>query len=187
MTSHALARHPAFRRANGHAGMRAELTPELADELVEAVFYQLDLEGVATSCRVEPRRLRQWVESGRRPNAPPLYADFAARFLEADAQCQRGWVHFAKRCALKLNAQAIFAFMDRRWPRPKGGGQSFSAQTEADARGNVKQLLRDPPPDLVAELQEARTVRYLITSEALELPEVVEVLRAHGWTPPNTG
>lgn len=173
-------RHPAFRR---RAAYHTELTEDLANALIAAVPDYLYLDEVALACHVDPRTLGHWVKRGRRPHAEPLYADFAARFLAADAECQKAWVHYAKLCAIKLDPKAIFSFIDRRWPEPEQP-QSFSNQTIADSAGNAGELLASPPPEMIAAMQEAKTVRFLVTKDALELPEVKAALEASGWKPP---
>lgn len=160
---------------------RTELTPDLANELIDACGRYLYFEQVATACGVEPSLLEHWLAKGRAENAPELYADFAAEFLAADSDVQS----FVARMFLTLagqgkRAEQLLRFMELRWPQ--SAPKSFEARTANPPKVDVQALLAEPPPGLIAEMQRAGTVRHLINKEALQTPEVAAILEELGYS-----
>jgi hypothetical protein len=159
-----------------------ELTPELAERLIQATRDHLYLPQMAASCGVEPALLKLWIAKGRAENAPPLYEDFALRFLAADADVQRLVMQmFATVAKAGKRAEQLLKFMDRRWPQGNNP-RSLEAETANAPVIDVRELLAEPPAALVAALQQAGTVRHLLSREALQTPEAQALIEELGYS-----
>lgn len=159
-----------------------ELTPELAERLIASVSRHIYLPEMAASCGTEPKLLAYWIAKGRAPNAPPLYRDFSLRFRRADAALQSKLMFMLADLARRgKSANAAVDFIDRRWPQDKES-RSIDSSTANALGDDVQTLLRDPPPALVAALQQAGTVKHLLSREALLTPEAAALLKDLGYS-----
>lgn len=172
----ALARlHPPPRR-------RDELTSELADQLVAAATQYLFFEQIALACGVEPDLLESWIGRGRLPNAPPLFANFATRFLAADAAAQAGATReFLQLARRGKRADQLLKLIEMRWPQG-ANPRSIEARTSNAAQTEAKDLFANPPPALVAALHQSGIIKHLLSKESLETPEAQAVLKELGYT-----
>ena len=139
-----------------------ELTPELADKLLQAAKSGLFLATAAEAVGIAPDLLETWLRMGLSPGALEPYRTFARAYraqeqgvqLEAVASWRQATLHDWKAAAAWLAAR----YPEQWGPKATRARQSGDFQpTTADAaaeREMVRQLVASRPPELDAILRE---------------------------------
>jgi hypothetical protein len=138
-----------------------ELTPELADRLLQGARTGLFKETVAIGCGIAPERLDEWIRMGLSPGATEPYRTFARYYAAAEQGSQMPHVS-AWQQAAAVDWRAAQAFLAARYPGQWGPKATVRQASElqpsvADAQAEedmVRALLRQRPPVLMRLLEE---------------------------------
>lgn len=139
-----------------------ELTPALAEQLIQAAKSGLFKEDCATCVGILPETLDTWLRMGLGPGAVNPYRDFARVFCAQEAGAQLPYVN-AWRSAAMVDWRAAASWLAARNPDAWGAkatknAQASSLRTTADdaaaEEAMVRQLIAARPPVLVRLLAE---------------------------------
>lgn len=151
---------------------RAEaLTPALLLRLTRALRANPNLTDAADSCGVHPRTLREWIQRGLYPNADRLHAALAtcARRQRALVRCEMfGLLRKAAKDDAKWAAYCLELLTE-------DGEESWQATVPgaAEAPAMRQHLLRNPPPELLADIHAAGLKLVALSPEERQLPAPV--------------
>lgn len=146
----------------GMRGMYNALTTERALALIEAIGSYPNYKTACAACFVSDKTVMSWLRRGTMVDAAPMMADFAARFLKADAD-------HAKSCYDEFRGQAragngvagqILKYMTSRWKL--GDQEDIMAYTEQGKKktDNLEALLKEPTARLAHLLKLTGWVRH---------------------------
>lgn len=131
------------------------LTPELAANLVAAVFMTPKLSVACALCGVQMRTVRGWITSGAVHGAIPLLATFSADMYEAEAIVVKGMQAKLDRLIAigSPTAKLQLDLMRLRIPSlDEEESVSSILANGVDKKQARASLLADPPPAMIAEL-----------------------------------
>lgn len=148
--------------ASGIIPSGVDLTPDLADRLLQGARTGLFKDTVAIGCGIDPARLDEWIQMGLSPEAIEPYRTFARFYVAAEQGGQMPHVA-AWQQAAATDWQAARAFLAARYPDqwgPKAARTRQAADLQpsaADAAAEeqmVRALLKQRPPVLMRILAE---------------------------------
>lgn len=157
---------------------RGPLTPELAKSLVAAIGRKRVFDAqIAIAHGIHPDTLKNWVKRGLLPGAEEPYKSFAEAYAKAQIEDESDAVQSVMRGAEPYEGEpgskpgdwkASAWYLERRYPlrwnpnRQPAAGPSEAIDVERLVREATEQgqslveLMRDPPPELMAAMKEAR-------------------------------
>lgn len=150
---------------------RDALTAGLLKRLVRALRANPNLTDAADTCGVHPRTLRMWIQQGLYPNAEPLY-----RALATCARRQRSHVRGEMFGILRRAAR-----VDAKWAAyclerlTEEGEETWQGTVPGapEAPAMRQHLLRNPPPELLADIHAAGLKLVPLSPEERALPAPV--------------
>lgn len=148
-----------------------ELTPELADKLLQAAKSGLFLSTAAEAVGIAPDLLETWLRMGLSPGALEPYRTFARAYRAQEQGVQLEAVT-AWRSATTHDWKAAAAWLAARYP-DQWGPKATRARQSGD--------LQPTAADAAAERE---LVRQLVASRP---PELESILRELGWQAPVEG
>lgn len=153
------------------------LTPELANSIIADISTRKVFDNqIAIANGVSPKTLYTWLKRGLEENAKEPYKTFAERYVKEHIE-EEGRALEIIYLAAKKDWKAAAWYLEKKYPRRYGGAvpamgpvESIDVQQILEENTNQKQnlidLLKDPPPQLLAALKEAAPeLRELLLKE----------------------
>lgn len=143
-------RPPTYTSLARRTSFGCSITPQLADQLVEAVQVHPTMRTAAHSCGVPIKTLQDWVRRGGLPGADPKLAEFVDRFMKANAdKARRVMADFeAQAAAGSTGAAQTLKFMQVRWKDTEADDIEAMLASGAKKTDSLEQLLLHPTPRL---------------------------------------
>jgi hypothetical protein len=175
MTGHKRDDRHTMRSDNGGSTF---LTPDLANSIIADISSRKVFDSeIAIANGISPKTLHTWLKRGLEENAREPYKTFAERYVKEHIE-EEGRALEMVYLAAKKDWKAAAWYLEKKYPKRYGNLVPASGPAGAvdfnqilEENDNQKQslidLLKDPPPQLLAALKEAAPQ----LKQLLELPE----------------